>query len=294
MESAEPSITTSSPRPQLYSVRGLTISSALFSCFAGGFLLYRNFRALDKPKEARKALLFGLIGCGVVLMLVLAIDVPPRLESLVRLIIEGLQVGAVYLYARRVFESDLREHQLNGGPWFSNWRAVGISIPLLLVPLAIFFLGTVLLPNAPGALPKDEFLWGVTYHDTPEMQVRGSISYDRLKSELLKYPWLQELGQPRRIENGQLGITVCNPRIDKFLTVEVIGTPERHEFRSSYGKVGDEEGYLMLNFGAIQDALPLYQSFFQHRTFELDSLFHRVGMAPRDYRMLYESQFKKK
>ena len=129
-----------------------------------------------------------------------------------------------------MFEPDLLEHQQNGGLWYSTWRAVGITLPLVLVPLALIFLAMAFLPVEPAAPPGGEFLWAVAYHDTPKMQVRGQVSWDSLRAELLKYPWLEEIGQPGRVDNRRLGISVCNLRLRKFLTVEIIGTPERYAY----------------------------------------------------------------
>lgn len=284
-------ISPSSERlPKLYSLRGITIATALGSCFAGAFLLSRNFKQLNRKEDARRALLFGSVGCLILVFLILAIEVPTRLEHLSRFVFEGLQVGAVHLYARRVFISAQQDHKIKGGPFFSNWRAAGIAVPLIVVPLSLMLLGIQVFPNAPGTRPDDEFLWTVFSHDTPDGKDRGSITWPRLQIEASRYPWISELREANKSDGFQPAITLYNLRLDKFLTIVIVGTPENHAFQCEWGKIGADDDSSVLVCSTLDAALDLNHKFLDRRTSEIDSIFAAVGTPYRDVLKLQQSQ----
>ncbi len=267
---------------RLYSIRSITIASVLASCFAGGFLLARNFHRLGRPKDARKAVQFGLLSCVTLVILILVIDIPSSLESLSRFVFEGAQAGAMYLYATKTFASTLREHDLAGGKCYSAWRAAGVSIPLLALPLALIFFGTTLFPKAPGLLPSDEFLWGVSNHRGSGIQERGAITWTQLQKEIADYPWLAELAESNGAKKFTPGISVTNLRLDRTLTVEIAGTQDDHAYFCSWGSGSLPEDYLVAGTHSLEGVVPLYHTFFNRNTTELDSLFRKVGVARRE------------
>jgi hypothetical protein len=275
---------------KLYSLRGILIASAVGSCAAGGFLIWRNLKVLDRPEDARNALQFGFISSIVLIALLLAIEIPRHFEPLGRLVFEGLQVGAVYLYLQKVIGPTLEEHKSNGGQFFSTWRSVGVSIPLLIVPLGLFLAGIQIFPDAPGVRPEDQFYWSIAYNNTPDVIERGSVSWKKLQTEATKYPWLTELKKANESDGYQPTITVYNVRIDKFLSLSIVGIPEDHAFNCSWGKIGTEDEFLVLQCGSVGDGLLLFQKFFDRKIPELDSIFAAVGTPYRELLKMQQAQ----
>ncbi len=268
--------------PKLYSIRGITIATALGSCFAGGFLLWLNLKRLNRTEDARNALWFAFAACLILILLLFTVKTPDRFDSLARLVLEGLQVGAVHLYATRVFKKDALTHKENGGQFYSSWRAAGISIPLAAIPISLIVLATLAFPHAPGIQPDDEFYWSVAYHNTPVAKQRGPITWERLQTEVRSYPWLEELSEANHPDGIQPSITVYNPSLDKALTIEVIGTPEDHVVQCDWGEISSEEDYMVVHCDSIEHALPIFHSFFSRDTSGVDSIFNTFGASYRE------------
>lgn len=287
MEPAQVTVLDLPRRPKVYSLAGITMSSALASCFAGAFLLSRNLRRLGKPREARQALLFGLVSIVVLVVLILAIEVPPPLEALARLLFEGLQVSAMYFYAKRVIDAELREHQAQGGQFFSNWRAVGFSIPLALIPLSFAIVVTMLFPDAPG-VSKDEFLYSAQQSDNPNFQQMGAVSWDRFQDELKNHQWTFELRRAIQTNDYCPGMCAYNQRLNKFLTVQMVGPIDTPKFYVSYGRIGDEEGCRVVQYKGIDQVLPIYRNFFNRKIADIDTVFENRGVVHRDLFKLQE------
>ncbi|MGH0029297.1 MAG: hypothetical protein ACQGVC_05875 [Myxococcota bacterium] len=133
---------------RLYDLRALEIATFLGSCFAGAFLAWRNFRSLGEHDAARNSLLLGVAGLIVVAVAALLIEVPERAERSLGFAIQGAQVAAVHVLAKRGLASIYSAHSAAGGEFYSRWRAAGIAF-LLFVPVAAVFLGIgLLLPAA--------------------------------------------------------------------------------------------------------------------------------------------------
>ena len=268
--------------PKLYSIRTITIVTALFSCFAGAFLISRNFTRLNRPDESRKAFLFGLTGCTILAIMILTIELPSTFDRMSSLVFEGLQVGAVYLYAKRTIGPTLASHSQGGGKFCSTWRGIVVGLPLVAVPVAFFFVGMSLFPGAAGLLPEDKFEWSVAYHHSSDMEERGTISWLNIQHEVSTYPWVQELQLANETNGFAPTICVYNRRMDKFLTVEIAGTPQDYIYFTRYGQIGDDSGHYVLPIEDINRVLTLYRAYFNYDTSSLGSLYRSEGKTQRE------------
>jgi hypothetical protein len=135
---------------RLYDVRAIEIATFLSSCFAGAYLLARNFKALGKPAKARNAIIFGFLGTVGLAFLAFSIVVPARAEGGVGFAIQTAQVLVLHFIAIRVNGRAIEKHRENTGKFFSRWRAVGVSILVLPVVAAIFIVIAIMFPNLPA------------------------------------------------------------------------------------------------------------------------------------------------
>jgi len=136
--------------PRLYDLRGLDIGTFLGSWFAGGFLLSRNLRALGRTDAARNVLLIAFLSLVPLALLTYTIVVPEKYERLLAFTIQGAQVAIVHFAALRMHGAALSRHASSGGQFFSRWRAAGVSLLLLPVPLCVLLGVALAFPDLPA------------------------------------------------------------------------------------------------------------------------------------------------
>ncbi len=124
------------PAYQLYSRRAIALATFFGSVIAGVFLIGSNLKKLDRSEEVLQAYVFGVITLGT--LIVLAIKIP-SLDKVPDTLFHLVQLGVIELYAYLKIGPDLKEHDEHKGIFYSNWRAIGISLLVLpLVTASIF------------------------------------------------------------------------------------------------------------------------------------------------------------
>jgi uncharacterized membrane protein YecN with MAPEG domain len=134
----------------LYDLRAIDLATFLASWFAGAFLIARNLRALNRPEEARNALIAGTIALIPLAFVAHSLVVPVQYERLLGIAVQGAQVWVVHIAASRIHGKALINHAAADGRFFSRWRAVGVSILLLPVPLLVVVSVALLFPDLPA------------------------------------------------------------------------------------------------------------------------------------------------
>ncbi|WP_242206692.1 hypothetical protein [Aestuariivivens insulae] len=123
---------------KLYSSKAISGATFLGGPLAAGYLIGENFKALNKPDEGRKSLIFGIITTiilfgGMFMLPEKIIDQIPR--QLIPLIYTGIIWGIV----EWTQGEPLKAHKEYGNSFFSGWKAAGIGlISLLIVGIGIF------------------------------------------------------------------------------------------------------------------------------------------------------------
>ncbi|MDX1802573.1 MAG: hypothetical protein R3292_00730 [Alcanivorax sp.] len=117
-----------------FKVSGIGIASLLGSAVAGGVLLYLN--ESKRGDTARGLSLLGLSVLILAIAIALAFALPPQVPGLLfhlGQMLVMLQIGSLNQ------GDDLQRHQAQGHALASNWKAVGLSILVMLALLAILF-----------------------------------------------------------------------------------------------------------------------------------------------------------
>ncbi|WP_121353723.1 hypothetical protein [Flavisolibacter nicotianae] len=125
---------------KLYNERAILIGTFVGGPLAGGYLLARNFAALNQPGRAGKTWMATI---GVLLLLIASSFIP--LADKIPPVVYGFALGwTAHFVARKYQGSNLALHRENGGQFYSTWRAVftGVVSLLLLVGfvLGLFYL----------------------------------------------------------------------------------------------------------------------------------------------------------
>src|SRR5690606_4125770 len=125
---------TQRPDYELYKVSAIGIATFFGTILAGGLLLSKNFKRLGKESAARDALIYSVIATVAVTALALLIPEDWNIPSFAFTV---PQLVAMMQIARQQQEADIDRHIDNGGALASNWKALGISLLVLLGVMAV-------------------------------------------------------------------------------------------------------------------------------------------------------------
>ena len=135
---------------RLYDLRAIELATVLSSEFAGAYLVARNLRALGQPKQSRNALLWGFLALVPLTLLIFSIVIPERFEPLLAVLVQGGQAVAVHVFAKRSHGDALAKHASTGGAFYSRWRAAGVALLVIPVPLIVMVLVALAFPRLPA------------------------------------------------------------------------------------------------------------------------------------------------
>jgi len=128
-------VATSSHRDfKLYTLTGMGVATFFGTPIAGGFLLSRNYKALGMGAEASKAL---WISIGGTILFILALMLIEQFVALPQISYAVPQVIIVHQLAKYYQGEYIEQHQVEAGLLYSNWRAFGISLLIMLAVLAL-------------------------------------------------------------------------------------------------------------------------------------------------------------
>jgi hypothetical protein len=120
---------------RLYSVAQITFASWAASPLAGCLLLNFNYRALERPRAAWQALVFGFLAT------VLVFAIPPhRLPGMTLPLASAV---AMYPLARYLQGDATRNHFAAGGRKGSWWTTIGLSFGIVLSIVVVLVAGLV-------------------------------------------------------------------------------------------------------------------------------------------------------
>ncbi len=128
---------------KFYKSKHIGVSTFIGGPLAVGYLIYENFKALNKPDLARNAILIGAI--STVLLFVIIFSIPENIiDKIPSVVIPTIYTAIIYFLVQKYQGEKLDEHEKNNGSFFSIWRSIGvgvISLTLIVAGiLAYFFL----------------------------------------------------------------------------------------------------------------------------------------------------------
>lgn len=122
------------PHP-MYSPKQMLAAALLGSVLAGTILLQSNYRAMARPGDANRALVFGIL--ATLAVFAVGALLPDNIPNTPIAIVVGL---VFYKLADSLQGPAFVSHRAAGGERQSNWQVFGISVGTLIGVLVIVFL----------------------------------------------------------------------------------------------------------------------------------------------------------
>jgi hypothetical protein len=137
-----PDAPSTEPSRRLYSPRQIAAAAFIGSPISAAWLFAQNYAVLGRPRVARRALFYGLLGTGA--LFGIASVLPAKFPKVALPLASSFAIREL---AQRLQGADFKAHLAEGGGSQSNWRVAGVCVAGLVVVLAVAFVFVLLLPT---------------------------------------------------------------------------------------------------------------------------------------------------
>lgn len=117
---------------RFYSQRAITIATYFGGPLAAGYLVKKNYEALEQPDNARKSLIIGIVTTIMIFAGIFAIP-EEIIDKIPNALIPLIYTGGIYLIVERVQGESLKNHKESGGEFYSGWKAAGVGAVAMLI-----------------------------------------------------------------------------------------------------------------------------------------------------------------
>lgn len=169
---------------KFYSQRAIGIATFFGGPLAACYLVRENYLALNKPDEAKKALLYGLLATVAVLGFIFMM--PERvMDKVPNQVIPLIYTAIIYYVVEHTQGDTLKLHEKFGNEFISGWKAALVGFVAMLIFLSIIF-GYVFLFEKDGNLEfYDEKIEVFSKNETESLEFYKYISFED-KNKLVK------------------------------------------------------------------------------------------------------------
>lgn len=117
---------------KIYSQRAITIATYFGGPLAAGYLVKKNYLALEQPNKANKALLIGII--STILLFAGIFAIPEEIiDKIPNVLIPAIYTGIIYLIVEKIQGEVIKQHKEAGGEFYSGWKAAGVGAITMLI-----------------------------------------------------------------------------------------------------------------------------------------------------------------
>lgn len=121
---------------KLFSQRAISIATYIGGPVAAGYLVKKNYEALDQSEKGKKALIIGII--STILIFAGIFSIPEHIiDKIPNALIPAIYTGIIYLIVEKVQGQRLKEHKESGGEFYSGWKATGIGAIFMMILIVI-------------------------------------------------------------------------------------------------------------------------------------------------------------
>jgi len=123
---------------KFYSQKAIGIATFIGGPLAAGYLIRENYLSLEKPNEAKKSLIIGII--STILLFTVIFMIPESIiDKVPNQILPAVYTGIIYLIVEKIHGTILNQHKKNGNEFYSGWKAAGIGfVSLMILLIGIF------------------------------------------------------------------------------------------------------------------------------------------------------------
>ena len=112
---------------KFYSQKSIGIATFIGGPLAAGYLIRENYLSLNKPDEAKKSLLIGIV--STILLLTGIFMIPESImDKVPNQILPAIYTGIILFIVAKIHGTILLQHKENGNEFYSGWKAAGIGL----------------------------------------------------------------------------------------------------------------------------------------------------------------------
>lgn len=162
---------------KFYSKNAIGIATFLGGPLAAGYVIRENYLSLNKPDEAKKSLLFGII--ATVLLFTGIFIIPENIiEKVPNQLFPLIYTAIIFIIVEKIHGPILSQHKENGNDFHSAWKAAGIGFISLIILLVVIFGSIYLYPESEELEKYDTELELFTKNEEQTL-----LFYDHLNSK---------------------------------------------------------------------------------------------------------------
>ncbi|MBU3928901.1 MAG: hypothetical protein KKB74_13935 [Bacteroidetes bacterium] len=117
---------------RFYSQRAISIATYFGGPLAAGYLVKKNYEALEQPDNARKSIIIGILSSILIFSGIFSIP-EEIIDKIPNALIPLIYTGIIYLIVEKVQGENLKTHKESGGEFYSGWKAAGIGAIAMLI-----------------------------------------------------------------------------------------------------------------------------------------------------------------
>jgi len=123
---------------KFYSQKAISIATFIGGPMAAGYLVRSNYLSLNKPDEANKSLIIGII--STILLFVVIFMIPEEvIDKVPAFVIPAIYTGIIYYIVEKIQGPTLNKHEQYENAFHSRWKAAGIGfISLIILVIGMF------------------------------------------------------------------------------------------------------------------------------------------------------------
>ena len=147
MNIIESQVENSTKNIKLYSIKSITGATFFGGPLVAGYLINKNYKALERPNDANFSLIVGIIAT-ILLFAGLYMTPAEIIESIPSQLVPAVYTGIIWGLVEWKQGEILRIHKENNNNFYSGWSAAGIGlISLLIVGIGILGYAYLLTDN---------------------------------------------------------------------------------------------------------------------------------------------------
>lgn len=117
---------------KLYSKKAVMIGTLLGGPMAGGYMLAKNFRTVNRAEKSSKV--WSIASAAFLGLIMLTFIVPQQVPSFLFIF---LYAWMGHFAAQKLQGEFLDKHEAEGGRFYSNWKAAGIGVVVAIIFVAL-------------------------------------------------------------------------------------------------------------------------------------------------------------
>jgi hypothetical protein len=169
---------------KFYSQRAIGIATFFGGPLAACYLVRENYLALNKPDEAKKALLYGLLATVAVLGFIFMMP-DGVMDKVPNQVIPLIYTTIIYYVVEYTQGDTLKLHEKFGNEFISGWKAALVGFVAMLIFLSIIFGYAFLFENDENLELYDAKIEVFSKNETESLEFYKYISIED-KSKLIK------------------------------------------------------------------------------------------------------------